>query len=515
MTTQISKTDSRARLAALLLAPLLGPALGLAGCGDSESGTDTDQITGAQPSTTQGDTAAATDAGSDGSTGDASSTGDDAGTATDDPGTSGTDDPSETETDTEGTTTGGVEGCQGGVDPALAECEDEYDNVEFGWARVERWNDRKPDLPQMDFPPDGRGDVVGQRLVFFDNVPQPASSRFLLYYAPGWDAGGDDTPVLLVHGANDSPDRAWANPNESGAYGCGDTECPETGMMQALSQAGRRVFAIGLGHRQGDNRIAAQLIRDAIAVVKDRAGTDEVDLIGWSMGAFSARMYVSSVGGSWSDPYQDDVRRLVLIGAPNRGFDYIFRYGINHNTLLYPECTAPLMVDPINAPSPHNESMCYGVMYEHPELSIYAQDAGDFYPGQKQMLYRWDDVYDIPVNNQDWYTTYHGGQGFVSSGLGIDVAIGQGSLVQEILDAGVPASVPTYLLCGDTMGDSNNEIPVLPNEVSGPSDGVVFIESCADETGIATVGDSALIVQNHLKLGWHPEGVDIVKAWLE
>ncbi len=507
MNKQISTTDPRPRLVALLLTPLLG----LAGCGDSGGGTDTDQITGAQPGTTQGDTAAATDASTDGTTGDGGTTGDDGTSA------GSTDDTTGGETDdtTDPSTTGGVEGCQGGVDPGLVKCEDEYDNVEFGWARVERWNDQKPDLPQMDFPPDGRGDVVGQRLAFFDNVPQPASSRFLLYYAPGWDADTDDTPVLLVHGANDSPDRAWANPNESGAYGCGDTECPETGMMQALSQSGRRVFAIGLGHRQGDNRIAAQLIRDAIAVVRDRAGTDTVDLVGWSMGAFSARMYVSSVGGSWSDPYQDDVRRLVLIGAPNRGFDYIFRYGINHNTLLYPECTAPLMVDPINAPSPHTESMCYGVMYEHPELSIYTQGDIDPYPGQKQMLYRWDDVYDIPIDNQDWYTTYHGGQGFVSSGLGIDVAIGQGSLVQEILDAGVPASVPTYLLCGDTLGDSNNEIPVLPNEVSGPSDGVVFIESCADETGIATLGDSALIVQNHLKLGWHPEGVEVVLGWLE
>ncbi|MCA9716332.1 MAG: alpha/beta fold hydrolase [Myxococcales bacterium] len=504
-----TSTHPRARLTALLLLPLLA-------CGDSSAGTDTDGITSAQPSS--GD-ASATSGDASATTSDetASTTGDPSGPTSGDP--SASSDPTGETTageTSDGTTsdTGTFGGCQGGIDPAFVECQDEYANVEFGWTKVERWDDPRPDIPEMDYPLDGRGDVGGQRLTFFDNVAQPPSSQFLLYYAPGWDGPADDTPVLLVHGANDSPDRAWANPNESGAYGCGDVACPETGMMQALSDAGHRVFAIGLGHRQGDNRIAAQLIRDAIAIVKDRTGADKVDLLGWSMGAFSARMYTSSVGGPWSDPYQDDVRRLILIGGPNHGFDYIFRYGINHNTLIYPECAEPLMVAPINAPSPHTSSMCFGMVYDHPELSINEVESGDFYPGQKQMLFRWDDVYDIPVTNQDWYTTYHGGDGFVSSGLGIDVAMGQGSLVQEILDAGVPASVQTYLLCGDTMGDDANEIPVIPNEVSGPSDGVVFIESCADETGIGAVADSALIVQNHLKLGWHPEAVALIESWL-
>ncbi|MGB1014070.1 MAG: esterase/lipase family protein [Nannocystaceae bacterium] len=416
-------------------------------------------------------------------------------------------DTSETDTDT-----GDPLGCQGRVDNQLVVCEDDYENVDFGWSKVERWNDPRA-IPQMDFPPDGRGDVVGQRLVFFDNDPQPASSRFLLYYAPGWDAGGEDPPLVLVHGANDSPDRAWANPNESGAYGCGDTVCPDTGMMQALAKAGHRVFAIGFGHRQGDNRIAAQLLRDAIAVVKERTGSEQVDVVGWSMGAISARMYVSSVGGPYSDPYQGDVRKLILVGGPNAGFDYIFRHGIHHDSLVYPECAGPLMAPVVNAPSPHLASTCFGFQYEHPELSINTVTDGDFYPGQKQMLARWDDIYDIPIINQDWYTTYYGGDGFVSSGLGIDVAMGQGSLIEDILDAGIPASVSTYLLCGDTEGNPSKEIPLLPNEVSGPSDGVVFFDSCADETGIGTVAGSTRITQNHLKLGWHPEAVAAIEAW--
>lgn len=501
---------------------LLLPLLGGFGCGDDTSASETDTITTAQLTTTSGVETTGetmqtggsqtgetddTTEGPDTSGSSETETSDTSDTTSESTDTDTTD--SDTSDTTDATDTGMGDGCQGDVDPGTVVCEGEYDNVNFGWARVERWDDPDPEIENMNFPPDGRGDVNGQRLTFFDNVTQPESSEFLLYYAPGWDSG-ESTPVLLVHGANDSPDRAWANPNETGAYGCGAEQCPETGMMQGLTQAGHRVFAIGFGHRQGDNLTAAKLIGDALAVVRERTGAASVDVIGWSMGAFSARMYTSSVGAT----YAGDVRKLILIGGPNHGFDYLFRYGINHNTLIFPECAEPLMVDPVNAPAPHLSTMCYGVMYEHPELSVFTVDAGDFYPGQKQMLFRWDDVYDIPQSNQDWYTTYHGGDGFVSSGLGIDVAIGQGSLVQEILDAGVPASVPTYLLCGDTKGESENEIPVIPNEVSGPSDGVVFIDSCADETGIATLGASTLIEQNHLKLGWHPEGVDVIKGWL-
>lgn len=89
-----------------------------------------------------------------------------------------------------------------------------------GWVRVERWNDNDPGFAPEAYPPDGRGDQDGQRRTFFGNVARPRSSRFLLYLAPGWDTGSRPTPVLLVHGANDNPDRAWAkNPNELGGFG--------------------------------------------------------------------------------------------------------------------------------------------------------------------------------------------------------------------------------------------------------------------------------------------------------
>ncbi len=71
-----------------------------------------------------------------------------------------------------------------------------------GWVRVERWRDGDPGFQAEDYPPDGRGDQDGQRRTFFGGVARPHSSRFLLYYAPGWDSGAKPVPVLLVHGVN-------------------------------------------------------------------------------------------------------------------------------------------------------------------------------------------------------------------------------------------------------------------------------------------------------------------------
>jgi len=56
--------------------------------------------------------------------------------------------------------------------------EDAFTNVANGWVRVERWRDTDPHFAQEDFPPDGRGDHDGQRVLFF-GTSRPHSSRFL------------------------------------------------------------------------------------------------------------------------------------------------------------------------------------------------------------------------------------------------------------------------------------------------------------------------------------------------
>lgn len=61
--------------------------------------------------------------------------------------------------------------------------------ISNGWVRVERWRDDLAAFTQESFPTDGRGDQSGQRKTFFGGDGSPRSSKFLMYYAPGWNTG--------------------------------------------------------------------------------------------------------------------------------------------------------------------------------------------------------------------------------------------------------------------------------------------------------------------------------------
>lgn len=377
-----------------------------------------------------------------------------------------------------------------------------FTSVQYGWAKVERYLDQGSMFKSENYLSDGRNDQEGQRKTFFASG-RPFSGRFLLYYAPGWNTGTRPVPVLLVHGANDNADRAWAAPNSG--TNCGAATCPATGLMQHLSGKGYKVFAINFPHKHGDNYYWAEQIHDAIEIIKAKTGATQVDLVAWSKGAFAARQYASSLYKSGGSAYGGSVRKLILMGGPNKGMDYTFRHGINPSVGVYPECGINA-----NAPAAHTTQMCYGILYSHPELSIYTTSSGNFFPGQKQMLYRWDGVYGLPTAEQDWYTTYYGGWGYTSYSEGIDYAINQGSLVSTIRTKGIPASIKTYLYCGGA-----NDIPNIHNEHTGPSDGVVFTASCSDTGGIGTVaGKVTNNAVNHLELGWASTVMTQVEAWL-
>lgn len=371
--------------------------------------------------------------------------------------------------------------------------------LENGWVRVERWRNTKSAFAQETFPPDGRGDQSGQRKRFFGGDATPHSSRFLLYYAPGWDTNAAGTPVLLVHGANQDADLAWADPNEAGAYGCGRSSCPSSGLMQSLSSSGFKVFAIGFPHKNGDGYYWAEQIADAVEIVKARTGAGQVDVVSWSKSAFNARMYVSSVKKSWGTGFRDDVRRLVMLGAPNNGIDLSFRHGWTFSLTVYPECGGV-----INGPVPHDWLVCFGVWRNGPEWTY----SSSFFPGSAQMLKRWDDVYGLPTWEQDWWTTYYGGWGYYTHSQGIAAYTGP-SLIDAVRSAGTDVDVRVHNLCGD-----QNDIALLHNEHTGPSDGVVFIASCNDSAGIANDGGSAVLSVNHLELGWVGTSVNQITAWL-
>lgn len=374
-----------------------------------------------------------------------------------------------------------------------------YSTVTYGWQRAELWNDVDPTWPVEHYLPTGRDDQSGQPAKLFGSN-EPPGSEFIVYQAPGAMTNIGQA-VLLVMGANDSVTREYADPALGGAYTCGTAHCPTTGLMQYLSGQGYRVFAVDFANPQGDNYEWSQTISDALQVVRGETESASVDLVAWSKGAFAARMYVSSVMPSWGRPYQGDVTKLVLIGNPNGGLDYTFAHGTEGNPLIYPECGGSL-----NGPSPSQSYMCYGIMYTEPNLSI---DSG-YFTGQRQMLARWDATFGVDETQQDWYTTYYGGTGYVSTSNGIQYAIDHGSLVGTVQQAGIPASVPTYLLCGGAP-----TIPDFYNENRGPSDGVVFVASCEDTAGISNVAAVTLFSgYNHLMLGWEPTAETTISEWL-
>jgi hypothetical protein len=371
--------------------------------------------------------------------------------------------------------------------------------VSHGWDSVEHWNDTDSAWPATHYLADGRQNQTGAAATLFGSA-QPPGSQFLLYRAPGWHTNTGPA-VLLVMGAADDVDREYSDPAEGGAGTCGVLNCPSTGLMQFLSGSGYRVFAVDFADTQGDNYEWAQTISDALSRVRAETGTTSADLVAWSKGAFAARMYVAGVAPTWGRPYQGDVAKLVLIGNPNAGLDYTFAHGTEGNPLIYPQCGGTL-----NGPSPSQSYMCFGIVYPQPDLAVTSM----YFTGQRQMLARFDSTYGVDETQDDWYTTYYGGTGFVSTSKGIQQAIGAGSLVATIRARTVPASVPTYLLCGGS--------PTLIgfyNENRGPSDGVVFDSSCQSTTGIGQVAGATMVPgDNHLMLGWESTAMHAVGGWL-
>jgi hypothetical protein len=193
------------------------------------------------------------------------------------------------------------------------------------------------------------------------------------------------------------------------------------------------------------------------------------------------------------------VRRLILIGGPNNGLDLSFRHGWTFSLPVYPECGGMA-----NGPSPYDALVCFGVLRPGPQWTY----SFSYFPGSGQLLKRWDSVYGLSTLEQDWYTTYYGGAGFYTLGDGITAYLGA-SLVDTVRNAGTAGSARVHNLCGN-----QNDIGLLHNEHTGPSDGIVFIASCNDATGITTHSGSAVVTVNHVELGWDTPSTNQIKSWL-
>lgn len=357
------------------------------------------------------------------------------------------------------------------------------------WAKLERLSSTFTRFPVEHARPNGR--QTDPEIVAAFGTEMPASRDVVLHYADGWDTG-KGTPVLLVHGSILDATAEWVSPHG------------KEGLVKTLTDRGFRVFAVTFAHRHGDNLLWAEQIANAIARVKEVTGAKEVDVVAHSKGTVAARAYASGVKLDWMQPYHHDIRKLILLGGPHLGIDFAFRHPLV-NLGLYPEKDETLF----NAPMVWTHMIAFGVWTDTSKLTLW-KDAGNYFPGQSQMLYKWDKTYPLPKAEQDWYSTYYGGKGFISESRGIDAAIEEGGhFIDQLREHPLDKDIQLATLAGDQATMAN-----ILNETSGPSDGVVFVKSAAftdDMTkGGAKLLDKKVMALNHMDLVIAPQA----KNWV-
>ncbi|MFN8672742.1 MAG: acetyltransferase [Candidatus Sericytochromatia bacterium] len=297
------------------------------------------------------------------------------------------------------------------------------------------------------------------------------------------------TPILLIHGANTTATRSWADPEGDGK---------KQGLAQYLKSKGFRVFAITFSNKHGDSFVWSSHVGRAIERIKQITKAEKVDALGHSKGGFTLRLHTSNVFDK-INPFKKNIRKAMFIGAPHRGIDFSFRHPVINWGLIEDDGNAVKY-----APLSWKKMLWKGQWIETKEMYI---DSG-YFKGQLQMLARLDKVYPLPMVEQDWYTSYNGGQGFTSYTDGIDVLIKKGgNIVDKLMKSPVDPSVKVYNLAGD-----KNNVPGILNEYTGKSDGVLFTYSASatkDLTGNgAVLADSKVMNLNHLDLVSAPEAMD-------
>lgn len=355
------------------------------------------------------------------------------------------------------------------------------------WAWTELLVDDDPHFVQQQFHP--RGVQRDEEVVSAFGSQTPHSNAVLLHYAGPPKAGvpRQPYPVVLVHGAN-KDGQFWWDPKEDGS---------DHGLPQRLRDQGFEVFSLTYAHPHDDNFFWGEQLANCIQRVKQLTGKEKVDVVAHSKGGSPARAYVSDMRQDWMTPYRGDVHRLVLVGAANGGLDTNFRHP-NCNLALLSASNSPLL----NAPMSWESTKVMGVFPLDTSDRSYNNSVNDFWPGQDQLLARWDSKYPLAVWEQDWYSTYHGGHGFVSTSKGIDHYIAQGgNYIEKLNQARIDPAVEVCLLAGDRPN-----LPGMANETTGPSDGLLFVQSALHMPSTENIKARAVLHLNHKALVAEPEG---------
>lgn len=177
--------------------------------------------------------------------------------------------------------------------------------------------------------------------------------------ADGLCDDSDHAPVLLVHGAIQNAN-VWLFPNgNDGSGNTYDGGTPATGMVQALEDDGRCVYAVTFGNFHGDNYSQAIHVANAVARINDIHDTDEVDVIAWSKGVLAVDTYLANAA-TWTGfgtshfeeiaeaqaaavpLYRGDIRAYIAMSGPHGGIDLNFRHPIHTLTIASTAWNAPV-----------------------------------------------------------------------------------------------------------------------------------------------------------------------------
>lgn len=416
----------------------------------------------------------------------------------------------------------------------------------YPWERVELWGDTASQmvngqekivriaLPENDkvrgwFPSDiyvHEGYSSSSNDYNFGSYGHLKSNRyFLLGYGPNWQNATKPYPVLLVHGASDDMNRAWAHPWDKQT----PSSITNTGLMQYLANRGYAVFAISFPHCHGNNLIQAELLADAIEVIKSRTGKSKVDVVAHSKGNMAAVAYMSSLNNEWSDTswmtdYRGDVRKYVAVAAPFKGVDTMFRYYTANLDVIQNTKDCALAF--------YNAYIYYAYRnyYRWDVTSTYS---GNFWQGQTQLLHNWvdDPVNPIPFGaesltpgdgNDTMYKLYYGGTSLYVKSEGINKAIqdpsgsmGTSYFIDRLNNKGLDPGVLLYVLYGTNQVWDYTWWGYPVGEKAAPSDGLLFVASATYTDGLTRRG-----AQLRAKTGMDYNHLDIARvssalSWIE
>ncbi|MGE0493670.1 MAG: esterase/lipase family protein [Vulcanimicrobiota bacterium] len=316
---------------------------------------------------------------------------------------------------------------------------------------------------------------------------EPGPEQLLLHYAGPPFPAALTAPVLLVPGAT-KPGYFYWDPQENGT---------RHGLAQRLRHRGCHVYALTFSHSQDDNFIWADQIGAAIDRICALHGVDQVDCVTHSKSGVAARILACDL----HRPYRGQLRRLLLVGVPNGGVDYFFRH---------PEFNLNLMRDD------DNPLLNWPMSWDEVKLANswsdwrhQAYDSG-FWPGQSQLLARWDRRHPLPDEGVDVQSTYHGGEGEQSRSRGIDFFIEYGGrLIDRLAEQPTHSDIEVGVLAG-----ASPSMPLIKNDRTGPGDGIVTIESAAALPAGSRLTALAVLPLHHKALIADPLGQEWICRFL-